>query len=95
MVYIGWTGKDQDDLFEAQGAWLIDKVKEYTVTVGADNEYIYLDYADEIQDPLGSYGADNVYKMRAVAQKYDPKGVFQRQVPGGFKISKVCGLDFP
>jgi hypothetical protein len=30
-----------------------------------------------------------VEKMKAAAKKYDPFGVFQKLVPGGFKISKV------
>jgi hypothetical protein len=42
-----------------------------------------------VQDPLSSYGPDNVAKIRAAAKKYDPKQVFQTRVPGGFKISKV------
>lgn len=42
-----------------------------------------------LQDPLGSYGAENVAKIRAAAAKYDPEHVFQSRVPGGFKISKV------
>lgn len=41
------------------------------------------------QDPLGSYGPRNVAKIREVAKKYDPKGVFQNKAPGGFKISKA------
>lgn len=41
------------------------------------------------QDPLMSYGAENVAKMRAAAKKYDPEQVFQTRVPSGFKISKV------
>lgn len=49
----------------------------------------YLNYADGSQDPLASYGADNIRKMKAAAAKYDPNGVFQKRVPGGFKISKV------
>jgi hypothetical protein len=50
---------------------------------------LYLDYADTTQDPLKSYGSENVEKMKAAAKKYDPFGVFQDLVPGGFKISKV------
>lgn len=41
------------------------------------------------QDPLRSYGVENVAKIRAAAKKYDPKSFFQTRVPGGFKISKV------
>lgn len=42
-----------------------------------------------VKDPLASYGPENVAKIRAAATKYDPKQVFQKRVPGGFKISKV------
>lgn len=50
---------------------------------------MYLNYADKTQDPLSSYGPKNVKKMKDAARKYDPKGVFQKLVPGGFKISAV------
>jgi hypothetical protein len=50
---------------------------------------LYLDYADITQNPLASYGAENVKKMKEAAKKYDPSEVFQKLVPGGFKISKV------
>lgn len=49
----------------------------------------HLNYAAADQDPLSSYGANNVAKMRAAAEKYDPQGVFQRLCPGGFKISAI------
>ncbi|KAK8047712.1 hypothetical protein PG996_015776 [Apiospora saccharicola] len=38
------------------------------------------------QDVLGSYGPENVDKMRQVAAKYDPDRVFQKLCPGGWKI---------
>lgn len=49
----------------------------------------HLNYAAADQEPLRSYGAENVAKMRAAAAKYDPNGVFQRLCPGGFKITAV------
>ncbi|CAI6336800.1 unnamed protein product [Periconia digitata] len=49
----------------------------------------FLNYADAYQDPLASYGPDNVEKIRAVAKMFDPQGVFQTKAPGGFKISRV------
>ncbi|KAL4802073.1 hypothetical protein BDV18DRAFT_164251 [Aspergillus unguis] len=90
LFYISWTGAEHDDLFEGQGMAMVDHLHEYAASIGAEHEYIYLDYADELQDPLGSYGRENVEKMRAAAAKYDPAGVFQEMVPGGFKISKVA-----
>ncbi|KAI0596334.1 hypothetical protein F4775DRAFT_564948 [Biscogniauxia sp. FL1348] len=72
--------------------WTAD-LKAYAASVGADNEWVYLNYADPTQDPLASHGAENIEFMRATALKYDPEGVFQTRAPGGFKISKVKRRD--
>jgi hypothetical protein len=88
--YMSWQGAEQDTLFQQAGQDLIDRIRAYAVSLGAGNPYLYLDYADITQDPLASYGAENVKKMKEAAKKYGPSGVFQRLVPGGFKISKVA-----
>ncbi|KAM5347353.1 hypothetical protein ACJ41O_010358 [Fusarium nematophilum] len=68
----------------------IQEVREFADTIeGGNLEWTYLNYADKSQDPLGSYGAENVRKMKEAAKKYDPKEVFQKLCPGGFKISDV------
>jgi hypothetical protein len=35
---------------------------------------------------LSGYGEKNLEHMRKVSEKYDPEGVFQTMVPGGFKL---------
>jgi hypothetical protein len=74
-------------------AW-IHQVREFAAATdeGGNMEWVYLNYADKGQDPLGSYGAENIQKMKDTAMKYDPHEVFQKLCPGGFKISKVKGL---
>ncbi|KAG9252672.1 uncharacterized protein F5Z01DRAFT_222314 [Emericellopsis atlantica] len=68
----------------------IQQVRAFAATLeGGDLEWVYLNYADSSQDPLGSYGADNIKKMKAAAAKYDPHEVFQELCPGGFKISNA------
>jgi FAD/FMN-containing dehydrogenase len=62
-------------------------LRTYARSIGADNEYVYLNYADRTQNPLRGYGDENVEYMRRVAREYDPTEVFQHQVPGGFKVS--------
>jgi hypothetical protein len=49
--------------------------------------WVYMNYADTSQQPLATYGAENVQKIRKAAAKYDPGEVFQKLCPGGFKIS--------
>lgn len=74
-------------------AW-INAIVDYAakeIEGGGNLDWIYINYADKSQDPLGSYGAGNVKLMREVAAKYDPEQVFQKLCPGGFKISDVKG----
>lgn len=63
-----------------------EAVKRESVRTGTDVPFEYLNYADKTQDPLRSYGADNVAFLRRVAAKYDPEGTLRRRMPGGFKI---------
>ncbi|KAI1845182.1 hypothetical protein JX266_008729 [Neoarthrinium moseri] len=67
----------------------VDELEGFAKSVGGDVEFRYLNYCDGSQNPLGTYGAENIIRMKAAAAKYDPTGVFQTKVPGGFKISKV------
>jgi len=53
---------------------------------GVAHNFVYLNYAAAFQDPLGAYGAEQLKGLRDVARKYDPRGMFQKQVIGGFKI---------
>jgi hypothetical protein len=53
---------------------------------GVRDDRIYLNYAAAWQDPFKGYGQKNIDFMKAVAKKYDPKGMFQKQVVGGFKL---------
>ncbi|MCJ1476431.1 hypothetical protein MMC13_005097 [Lambiella insularis] len=46
------------------------------------HRFQYINYADPSQNPIGSYGWENVQRLRAASRRYDPRGVFQRQVPG-------------
>lgn len=52
-------------------------------------DWEYINYADETQDLLGSYGADNVRRLRDVSEGYDPEQVFQTLCRGGFKLTST------
>lgn len=89
QTYLAWKTPSLDDQFHAWGNQYIDELAKFADSVGAGNPFIYLDYAYKTQDPLASYGEENLAKMKKVAEKYDPEGVFQTMVPGGFKLSKA------
>ncbi|PWY96282.1 FAD-binding domain-containing protein [Aspergillus sclerotioniger CBS 115572] len=84
-----WDNQDDDDLFRRLGESILGELNEFAKSIGADNEYVYLNYADKSQNPLKGYGEKNIEFISRVAKQYDPDGVFQIQVPGGFKISEV------
>ncbi|KAI2627109.1 FAD-binding domain-containing protein [Hypomontagnella submonticulosa] len=51
-----------------------------------DHPFIYMNYASQFQDPIGSYGKDNKDRLLKISKKYDPAGVFQKLNPGYFKF---------
>jgi FAD/FMN-containing dehydrogenase len=65
------------------------KLEKFARRQKGDVDWRYINYSDKTQDPLKSYGKDNLAFMKKVAAKYDPKSVFQKQVPGSFKVSKA------
>lgn len=66
------------------------KIREFSKSVKGDIDFLYLNYADASQDSLGTYSAANIQHIRDVAAQYDPAEVFQKRIPGGFKISRVA-----
>ena len=60
--------------------------REYTQSQRQYIAFLYSNYALPSQDPIASYGEENKAILRIVAHKYDPQLVFQRLVPGGFKL---------
>jgi hypothetical protein len=78
-----------DSVIMTLKAQIDDTVKAH----GLFHDWIYLNYAGDFQDPLGSYGAANAERLRAVSRKYDPNQVFQKMVPGGFKLFRETRHD--
>jgi len=56
------------------------------VKAGSASEFLYLNYADQGQGVIAGYGEGNRMELRRVSRVYDPEGVFQKAVVGGFKL---------
>ncbi|KAI1657731.1 FAD-binding domain-containing protein [Daldinia decipiens] len=67
----------------------IAEIESYARSLNGDIGFLYLNYCDGSQNPFSTYGEENIKKMKEASAKYDPTGIFQARVPGGFKISKV------
>ncbi|KAI1163871.1 hypothetical protein F5B18DRAFT_671695 [Nemania serpens] len=69
-------------------AWVQD-LQTFAAGLEGNQDWLYANYADKSQDPLASYGPDNLEFLSTVARRYDPEGVFQKRCPGGFKLPAV------
>ncbi|PSN64885.1 FAD-binding domain-containing protein [Corynespora cassiicola Philippines] len=59
---------------------------------GLANSYIYMNYASQYQAVVPSYGTRNQQKLKTVAKKYDPMGIFENLQPGYFKLDGATSL---
>ncbi|KAI1488667.1 FAD-binding domain-containing protein [Biscogniauxia mediterranea] len=89
---LGVNGLGQEALGRKKMLAWKDELEQYTKGVGTYIPYRYMNYADGSQDVISSYGEQSVLKMQAVSRKYDPDGIFQTRVPGGFKIPDIAGM---
>jgi hypothetical protein len=85
----GWEWSyESDDTTVIAG---IKAVLEQSVSAakerGLYHPFKYMNYAAIDQDPIGSYGDDNIEFLKRVREVYDAEGVFNTLVPGGHKIN--------
>lgn len=81
-----WVDPTKDEAVRQVADDVLSEVTAYTKEAGGFRPFQYLNYAYESQDPIGSYGDENVNYLQKVSQDYDPKQVFQELVPGGWKL---------
>ena len=52
------------------------------------HRYIFGNYGYWKDNVIQRYGEDSVSKLWETCRKYDPDGLFQKGVPGGFKLPR-------
>lgn len=50
---------------------MTQKICAFSKSAGSSEAFVYLNYANANQDPLGSYGAANVKFIKRVAREHD------------------------
>ncbi|KAI0124989.1 hypothetical protein BJ170DRAFT_696539 [Xylariales sp. AK1849] len=85
-VAVGWADESNDALATQVAQEIIADINAQAKKLDEHFDLIYLNYAMDWQNVIPSYGTENVAKLKHVSRKYDPKGVFQKNVPGGFKL---------
>ena len=90
IIFMAGIHVKEEELFaygDAQAKEWIAGVEEFAREQDTFVDWQFINYADKTQKPLGTYGEENIAKMEAAAAKYDPKGIWQKQCPGGHKLS--------
>ena len=86
LLSVTWTLATDDAAVTAAANGWLKAAKAASVKAGLANEYLYLNYAALGQDPIAGYGKANQEDLREVSRKYDPDRIFQKAVPGAFKL---------
>ena len=86
LLTVTWDDAADDALVNEKARELYARSEDAARELGVQNDYLYLNYAAEWQDPIAGYGPEVKARLQRTSRKYDPRGTFQRQVPGGFKL---------
>lgn len=81
-----WKDKADDEKIVGTFGKVIEAIDRDAASRGTAVPFKYMNYAGNFQDPIGSYSEENRAFLQEVSRKYDPDGVFQKGVPGGFKL---------
>lgn len=83
---VEWSGPQYD---EAVYSWIKETtwaIANATQEAGLYHAFTYMGDAAGFQDVYDGYGQENKQKLLHISRKYDPARLFQRLLPGGFKI---------
>jgi len=84
-----WEDEQYDEqMYAARDQWVKD-TEAVAKKHGTYHPFLYINYAAPTQQPLCGYGNASMSHLQATAKKYDPDQVFQKLMPGGFKLSKA------
>ena len=86
LLTAAYTNSADDDVVMENVKAIVKKQEDTLQEEGLLLDFKYLNYADKSQDPIGSYGKENKKRLQEASKKYDPNGLFQTRVPGGFKL---------
>ena len=86
QISASWFQASDDSAIASVANTLLGNIRTEARKADKLSAYVDLNYANKAQDVWTGRGTATLAKLKAVSLKYDPKGVFQKQVPGGFKL---------
>ncbi|KAI9685128.1 MAG: hypothetical protein M1822_004715 [Bathelium mastoideum] len=88
-LFVQWSNPADDDTVTAFATEVLTAMDNATSAANLSYPFIYLNDAAGGEQIYQYYGkGKSLPKMRSISQDYDPNGVFQYLMPGGFKIGR-------
>jgi hypothetical protein len=84
---VNWANKADDETVESAIRDLVEQANMEAQNLDAADDYIYQNYAASWQDVYGSVGDKNLKALKEISKRYDPSKLFQKAMPGGFKLA--------
>ncbi|GJN80322.1 hypothetical protein PLIIFM63780_003848 [Purpureocillium lilacinum] len=81
-----WVSSNDSPRMNAASDLLLSGIIQLAKRRGVYHRYVDMNHAIKSQDPIEGFGSENTAFLRKTAQQYDPNGVFQTLMPGGFKL---------
>ncbi|KAI0423484.1 FAD-binding domain-containing protein [Xylaria sp. FL1042] len=81
-----WKSAHDDEKILGAFRAAIEQIDEKAKMNEVAIDFKFMNYSFNFQDPIGSYGPENRRRLQEASRKFDPEGVFQRGVPGGWKL---------
>lgn len=85
-LFASWTNAADDGLVNSTLQALLEGINSQARELDGLDPYLFANYAGRDQAVMASYGTASVERMRKVSQAVDPKGIWSKLVPGGYKI---------
>lgn len=89
QVSLSWINAADDEGINAAARQLVQGIDDQARKEGLFERWRYLNYAAGWQGVVEGYGTNSLRRLRRVSREVDGEGVFQRDVPGGFKLGNV------
>jgi hypothetical protein len=88
MLNPTWNASSDDDRVHKGVETILAASRAVASERGLLHRYIFTNYAYYKESLFQGYGEKSLAALRETSQKFDPKGIFQKAVPGGFKLNR-------
>ena len=88
ILNVAWENAADDTYIHTWAKNLTDTIEVKTKAAGYYYPFVFLNDAETGQEVLGLYGkGKSLPRMKTIAKKYDPNGVFQTLDGGAFHLA--------